>query len=128
MSLVFNDVLIGDYWMTGLSHLDVARRPGALSLPAVAPGVAGNRTASLRSRLNRSADAALTAILTALPDGAAVLDVGCQGWTVAGRAARIGRGDLRHAGCDLEERAAPPGAEFRSADLRTDPLPWDDDS
>jgi SAM-dependent methyltransferase len=78
--------------------------------------------------LRHSAEAALSTVVKSLTPGAAVLDIGCQGWRPYRLACTLGRADLRHAGCDCQEEASPPGAEFRMADLRSQALPWPDDS
>ena len=79
-------------------------------------------------RLRHSAEAALGTIIGILAPGAAVLDIGCQGWRPHGLACALGRTDLRHAGCERQDDSVPAGAEFRKTDLRTQAVPWPDDS
>ena len=114
--------------MTGLPHLEadvgpvVALRTGASRRPGPATG----KPISGRD-LPRSSGGSLSAVLADLPLGARVLDIGCQGWTVVHRAELLGRMDLRHSGCDLDEGTGVIHGEFRKADLCREPLPWADD-
>src|SRR4051794_3711567 len=59
--------------------------------------------------LRHSAEAALSTVVKSLVPGAAVLDIGCQGWRPYRLAHTLGRADLRHAGCDCQEGGEPGG-------------------
>jgi SAM-dependent methyltransferase len=52
-------------------------------------------------------DNMLESILRGLPQGATVLDVGCDGWTIHAMAQAIGRSDIKHIGADLGSEAPP---------------------
>jgi SAM-dependent methyltransferase len=70
----------------------------------------------------------LKTLLKGLPNGGMVLDVGCLGFAVHALGARVGRGDLRHAGVDYSEPdAVPSGFDYRPANLNKQTLPFPDD-
>lgn len=64
-----------------------------------------------------------------LDRGGSVLDVGCFGFRQVAVARSLGLLDLRHHGVDYCEPEGPAPAEFvfRRADLRQDPIPFEDD-
>lgn len=65
-----------------------------------------------------------------LPADGSVLDVGCFGFGQYYTAQQLGLPSLKHAGvdyCELKD-PAPPGYEFRLADLNAGPIPFGDDS
>lgn len=72
----------------------------------------------------------LNDLVKSLPDGAAVLDVGCLGFRVVGVAESLGRADLTHSGADFvrEPVGVPEDFEYRLADLNAEPLPFNDDA
>ena len=114
--------------MTGLSHLEPDIKPAASPRTDAAPrSVPSPGTMLPAKAFSRSSGGALSAVLSHLPVGARVLDVGCQGWTVLHRAEALERRDLRHSGCDLDEGTGVVHGEFRKADLCREPLPWEDD-
>ena len=114
--------------MTGLSHLEPAIKPAASPRTDAPPRPVPPPGAALPPKaFPRSSGGALSAVLSHLPVGARVLDVGCQGWTVLHRAEALERRDLRHSGCDLDEGTGVVHGEFRKADLCREPLPWEDD-
>ena len=79
---------------------------------------------------DRTSAGALTLpqILSGLPAGGEVLDVGCLGFKQVGAARAAGRPDLRHAGVDFVPDASPPaGFDYRHADLNSDSFPFEDD-
>lgn len=67
-------------------------------------------------------------IIKNLPEGAAVLDVGCCGFNIVRIANEIGRKDIRHFGVDYcEPKEVPDGFTFRKADLSKEPIPFPSD-
>lgn len=66
-----------------------------------------------------------------LPANGRLLDVGCLGFSQVEAARLLGRTDIQHFGVDYAPAHAdivPTGFTFREADLRTQPIPFDDDS
>jgi SAM-dependent methyltransferase len=114
--------------MTGLSHLEADVRPAATLRTGTSqrPGPLAGKPMSIRD-FPQSPAGSLSTVLSNLPLGARVLDIGCQGWTVVHRAESLERMDLRHYGCDLDEGTGVIHGEFRRADLCREPLPWEDD-
>jgi SAM-dependent methyltransferase len=63
-----------------------------------------------------------------LPQNGSVLDIGCFGFLQVGRAKRLGRSDLRHAGVDSRNyKDLPAGYDFRQCDVDSGTLPFEPD-
>jgi len=83
---------------------------------------------SLKSIILGLRNRPLNAVITKLPLGAMVVDVGCTGFDLVERAVWLNRSDLIHSGVDYMPLEVPEGFKFVRADLELEPIPFENDS
>jgi len=83
---------------------------------------------SLKARILGLRNRPLVPVVAGLVKGAAIIDVGCTGFSVVELSRWLNRPDLVHSGVDSMPLDAPGDFTFRQADLDAQPIPFPDDS